>query len=200
LTPTTLTFVPQLVGTTSAEQTVTVKNAGTSTMTLSGSTASGDFSVSSTTCGGSLASGATCTVNVVFSPTVAGSRAGTLTVTSSQGPGTVPLTGTGTIVSLSPAAIDFGNQTVGTSSVRAITLRNISSTTAVEISSMTLGGNASADYATTTTCGSTVAPGAICTIDVRFTPSKKGARVASLTVTHTSFGGPLTVSLRGAGK
>jgi Tol biopolymer transport system component len=200
LTPSALTFVPQPVGTTSAGQAVTVKNAGTTTMTLSGSTASGDFSVSGTTCGSSLAPGATCTVNVVFTPTSAGSRAGTLTVTSNVGPGTVALTGTGTILTLSPSAIDFGNQTVGTSSVRAIALRNISSTTAVDISSMALGGNASADFATTTTCGSTIAPGAICTIDVRFTPTKKGARNASLTVTHTSFGSPLTVSLRGTGK
>jgi hypothetical protein len=57
----------------------------------------GDFAVSTTTCGTSLASKRKCTINVVFKPTATGTRSGTLSVNDSAGnsPQTSQLTGTG---------------------------------------------------------------------------------------------------------
>jgi hypothetical protein len=48
-------------------------------------TAPTDFSITSNSCTATLAAGATCTINVAFTPQAAGLRQGTLTVTDAQG-------------------------------------------------------------------------------------------------------------------
>jgi hypothetical protein len=64
--------------------------------TISSVARTGDFAATNT-CGTSLAAGATCTVTVTFSPTAAGTRTGSVTVTSNATNPTltVGLTGTG---------------------------------------------------------------------------------------------------------
>ncbi|MGA3323441.1 MAG: choice-of-anchor D domain-containing protein [Terriglobia bacterium] len=95
-----LTFSGQSVGTSSLAQTVTLTNPGDSTLTLTGITTSDNFRQTNN-CGGSVAAGASCTINVSFSPTAADSLTGALTITYS-GNGvagskqTVTLRGTGT--------------------------------------------------------------------------------------------------------
>ncbi|MFF4723890.1 carbohydrate-binding protein [Streptomyces mirabilis] len=95
--PGSLTFAGQAVNTTSAAQTVTVTNSGTATASITGITAGGDFARTST-CGTSLAAGASCTVSVTFRPTASGTRTGNLTLTGNQSnnPTMVALSGTGT--------------------------------------------------------------------------------------------------------
>jgi hypothetical protein len=90
LSPTSLTFGTQNVGTTSAGQQVTVRNPGSTSVALQSITTSGDFA-RTTNCGVSLAAGATCAVTVAFTPTAAGQRTGDLTVNST----TTTLSGTG---------------------------------------------------------------------------------------------------------
>jgi hypothetical protein len=94
--PSSLTFATQALNTTSAAQAVTVSNTGTAAATVSGVSTSGDFSQTNT-CGGSIAAGASCTVNVSFRPTASGTRTGALTVSSdaTNSPTTVALSGTG---------------------------------------------------------------------------------------------------------
>ena len=79
-------------------------------------------------CGSSLAAGASCAINVTFTPTTTGPRSGSVWITDNAAgsPQTVSLTGTGiTPVSVSPPSLNFGNQTVGTSSVaQTVTLSN----------------------------------------------------------------------------
>ncbi|MFI0895054.1 choice-of-anchor D domain-containing protein [Streptomyces sp. NPDC020983] len=95
--PSSLTFATQAPGTTSAAQNVTLTNTGSAAAAISSVAVSGDFSQTST-CGSSLAAGASCTVAVKFTPTASGTRTGTLTVTgnASNSPTTVALSGTGT--------------------------------------------------------------------------------------------------------
>jgi len=95
-TPASLSFAAQSVGTPSAAQTVTVQNPGTAAVALSGVTTSSTEFAPSTTCAASLGAGASCTVDVSFTPAAAGARTGTLTVSSSAAPLTVALSGTGT--------------------------------------------------------------------------------------------------------
>ncbi len=87
------------MGTTSTPQTVTFSNTGAATdaLGITTSAASGDFHVSSNSCGSSLAAGATCTIGVTFHPTATGTRTGTLTIKdfNPNSPHTVTLTGTG---------------------------------------------------------------------------------------------------------
>ena len=94
--PASLSFASQALNTTSGAQTITVNNTGTAAATLSVISATGDFS-ETTTCGTSIAAGASCTVSVRFTPTVSGTRTGSLTIASnaSNSPATVALTGTG---------------------------------------------------------------------------------------------------------
>jgi hypothetical protein len=97
-TPTSETFAAQTVGTTSAAKTVTIKNTGTGTTSLSFGT-TGDFAeAAGGTCTGTLGpSPASCTVMVTFTPTATGALTGTLTITdaATNSPQTVKLTGTG---------------------------------------------------------------------------------------------------------
>jgi beta-propeller repeat-containing protein len=101
LMPQNLVFEAQVVGTTSNAQAVWLTAAGGAALTISGLSASGDFAVASTgtTCSVSspVSGGASCTINVSFTPTANGSRTGALTLNDSDptSPQTVPLAGTG---------------------------------------------------------------------------------------------------------
>ena len=88
-------------GTTSAARRVTVTSTGTAdvasitSVTITGPQA-GDFAAASDTCTGNpLAYGASCTVDVTFTPGAIGDRTATLTVTMAAGSKTVALSGAG---------------------------------------------------------------------------------------------------------
>lgn len=87
LSPNTATFGNVTVGTSSSSQAFTLKNIGEAPVTIASITASGDFSqtnncpVTPTT----LALNASCTINVVFKPTVAGPRTGSLSALTNAG-------------------------------------------------------------------------------------------------------------------
>ncbi len=97
-----LTFGSQLVGTTSAPQTITLTNTGAGSLGILSIGTTGDFGQTNK-CGTSLAVNASCTINVTFTPTVPGAAVGQLTITddAAGSPQTVGLIGTGSLV---PAA------------------------------------------------------------------------------------------------
>jgi trimeric autotransporter adhesin len=101
VTPSSLTFAAQKVGTKSPAKVVTIKNNLPTALTMSGNTFTGanaaDFAQSSTTCGTTLAAGKSCTANITFTPTAKGSRVAVLNVKDSAttSPQTVSLSGTG---------------------------------------------------------------------------------------------------------
>jgi hypothetical protein len=101
LSPTSLTFASQSVGTTSPVQTVTFTNNQSTSVNLHAILASGEYVVSSAgsnPCSlGSVPALGTCTVGVAFSPSAVGAVNGVLTVTHSaaDSPQEVSLTGTG---------------------------------------------------------------------------------------------------------
>src|SRR5439155_13224105 len=117
LSTTSLTFGAQLVNTRSAAQLATLTNTGTTTLTISSIAASGDF-VQKNNCGSSVPAGASCTIKVAFRPSAKGVLTGSVTITddAADSPQTIKLKGTGTVVQLSPSALDFGDQVVGTTS------------------------------------------------------------------------------------
>jgi len=99
--PPSLAFGNQAQNTTSATQTVTVANTGTSTMTINGFGIGGAnparFSIASNTCGATLAAGASCTVGISFRPNNVRSYTATLNVNvaAPATSGSVALSGTG---------------------------------------------------------------------------------------------------------
>ena len=94
--PSSLSFGDVASGSTSAAQTVTVSNPGSSAASVSSVSVSGPFSQTNT-CGSSIAAGGSCAVSVKFSPTSGGSQTGAVSVaTSAPGsPLAVALSGTG---------------------------------------------------------------------------------------------------------
>jgi hypothetical protein len=98
LTPATIAFPATTIGVPSNGQPFTITNSGEAAITITSITTTGAFAASNN-CGTSLAIGATCAINVVFTPTAAGAATGQLQVVTSASstPLTSALTGTGTI-------------------------------------------------------------------------------------------------------
>ena len=97
LSPTTpLNFGKQSVGTTSPPKVVTLTNSGKSTLTISSMKTMGPFALTST-CGSTVATGATCSISVTFSPTSTGLKSGTVTIqdSASSKPQVIALSGIG---------------------------------------------------------------------------------------------------------
>jgi phospholipase C len=205
LSPTSLTFPMQVVGTPSAAQVVTLTNSGGSTLSISSisltGTNPGDFSQTNT-CGTTVAAGANCTISVTFKPTDRNNRSATVSIADNAtgSPQTVPLTGTGTYVQLVPASLTFTNQAVGTtSSPQTVTFTNTAVKATITITSLTITGTNPGDFAETNTCGSSVGPKASCTISVTFTPTASGTRTASVSIADNGGGGTQVVPLTGTG-
>lgn len=79
LTPSTLTFPGQRLGTSSASQTATLTNSGTLALNITGIQVTGDFAQKNN-CPAQLPSGSSCVLNITFNPTALGTRNGTLTI------------------------------------------------------------------------------------------------------------------------
>jgi hypothetical protein len=143
---------------------------------------------------------------VTFKPTSTGTLAGSVSITDNAAgsPQTVALSGTGVQPALTLSSLSFsmGNQLITTTSApQGVTLTN-TGTAPVTISSIALSGTNSGDFAQTDTCpvnNSNLAVGAKCTINVTFTPTASGNRVASIAITDNTSGSPQSVSLTGTG-
>jgi Beta-propeller repeat/Abnormal spindle-like microcephaly-assoc'd, ASPM-SPD-2-Hydin len=199
LTPTSLHFPLQTVGTASDAQDVLLENVGTSPLAVSGIQAAGDFSETDD-CATSVAAASSCTITVLFSPTASGVRNGAITIQddATGSPHIISLTGTGGIgpsASLTPTTLQFPLQTVGsTSGTQNVLLRNVG-TSLLSISSIQAGG----DFSEADDCGSSVAVAASCTIAVAFSPTAPGVRNGAITIQDNAAGSPQIVSLTGTG-
>ena len=196
--PSALAFASQNIASTSAAQTVTLTNTGTAALNISSIATSGDFAVSNN-CGAGIGAGGSCTLDVTFKPTASGARTGKVTLaTDAPGsPHTISLSGNGqgALASLSATSKTFASQNQGTTSAaQAITLTNIGGAV-LNISSIAVTG----DFANTTTCGTTLAPAASCSISVTFKPTTVGALSGSVVITSDASNSPNTITLTGTG-
>ncbi|HMC72555.1 MAG TPA: choice-of-anchor D domain-containing protein, partial [Mycobacteriales bacterium] len=200
LSPTSIGFTAQNVGTSSASQPVTLTNTGNATLNVSSIGVTGDFTQANA-CPATIAPSGTCTINVAFSPTAPGTRIGSLSVaTNAAGsPHTVLLGGTGVTlapaVTVTPSSLAFAARSISTTSPpQTVTLAN-TGTAPLSIASIIATG----DFAFTSVCGSAVASGGSCTIDVTFTPLVTGPRTGNLAITDNASGSPHNVPLAGSG-
>lgn len=200
LSPTSLTFPPQLIGTTSKPQTVTLTNTGLGILKLTKRTLTGPFGLT-TNCSATVNPGGSCTLSVTFKPITIGNLTGSISITDNapSSPQTVSLQGTGTEVQLTPTSLNFGNQPVGTTSARKIITLTNKGSVALNISGITIIGTDSGDFAEVNNCGTSVAAGASCSIAVTFTPTATGARSADVSVSDDGGGSPQQVPLTGTG-
>ena len=180
--PTTpISFTPQLLGSTSTPQSVTLTNTGKTVLSITSKQVSAPFKFASgTTCGSTVGPGAKCTLSVIFHPTTLGLKSGLLTLNdnASSKPQVIELSGTGTTLTVVPSQLNFGSQKVHTQSPpQNVTVTNTGST-AVSITGIAMGGAYPTDYVQTNTCGSQLDAGATCTISISFAPGFKGTITA----------------------
>jgi hypothetical protein len=207
LSPSTFNFGSQSVGVATAAQTFTLTNSTSSSINISGisvlGTNANDFA-DTTNCGAALASAASCTIQVTFTPDSAAALSGTLTVidTAAGGSQTASLTGTGIAASiatanLSSSALTFSGQVVGTTSAaQSVTLTNNGSV-ALTVASIAVSGTNAGDFKVTNNCGASVIGGANCAIGATFKPTAGGARSATITITDSATSGTQTITLQG---
>jgi Beta-propeller repeat len=145
-----------------------------------------------------LSAATSCTLEVTFTPTLVGTRTGSITI-SGDAPGspqTIELIGIAVPeVTLNPTALTFASQLVGTSSAaQSVTLTDTG--VAFTITSITMSG----DFAeSNNTCGASLSPGDVCSIPVTFAPTSAGTRSGTLTIVDSAPGSPHVVALSGIG-
>ncbi len=213
LSTSSLNFSSQTVGT-STSQTVTVSNPGTGPLNLSAINLGGVNSTEFTKAGTCsittpVAAGGNCTVVTTFSPTTAGTKSASLSIThnATGSPSTVTLSGTAIAatapaISLSHTAFSFANQAVGsTSTAQTLTVLN-TGTANLNLSTISLTGANASEFsqATGTTCnaGTVLAPNAQCLYQFNFKPLSIGSKTASISIAHNAPNSPSTANLSGS--
>jgi uncharacterized repeat protein (TIGR01451 family) len=214
LTPTSLAFGNQAVGTSSAVQVVTLSNNSGATVTISSITITGanalEFS-HTTTCGASVANTATCTISVMFSPASIGAKVATLSVTddAANSPQTLALTGTGTVTAQTISkAFGASSITLQGSTTLTFTIANPSASLALTgvafsdnlpsgmvvstppglITTCTGTVTAAASASSVSLTAGTLAVSSSCTISVEVIGLTAGVKNNSVTTTSTQAG------------
>jgi hypothetical protein len=187
-------------------QFLNMTNSGDTPLSIASVGTTAEFSQTNN-CGASLAAGATCTFTVTFSPTSGGAQSGALTVTDNApgSPQSVALDGVGENVVFSKSSLVFPATPVGqTSASRSVSLFSLGGNPIV-ISSLT-GPNAGDFQVVSMSCGTLGNPvevrlGDPCIIQLTFTPSAQGARIAQLVfMNENPASGPsVTLPLSGNG-
>ena len=100
---------------------------------------------------------------------------------------------------LSTSSLDFGSRTVGASGAAQTVQLTNSGTSALSLQAITVGGMSSGDFAETNNCGTTLAVGERCAIQVTFLPTAAGIRTASLYIAGNISDGTPAIRLSGNG-
>ncbi|EYR62923.1 heme peroxidase [Actinotalea ferrariae CF5-4] len=207
VSPGALAFGSVVVGSAPVAQQVTVANTGTGPLLVSavGLTGADATQFRFTTACDSVAPGGSCTVDVTFTPTTAGARSASLTVThdAAGAPSTVALTGTGvapTAPAVSVAAsLDLGTARVGQTRSANLRVTNTGNAPLV-IGALTVDPMAAPFTAARGTCPASLAPGRSCNLAVSFRPTSAGVHTAGLVISSNAPGVPARVTLRGTGR
>lgn len=198
----TLRFDAVAVGQPAPGKALTLTNRGTSPLTVSGigfQSPTPDFAQSNN-CGAPLAAGASCTVNLGFTPTQAGARLASLVLfESAKGLlHSVALEGTGNapLLEATPGALALGSA-VANAGTRTATL-TLANNGTLPVSGLNFDPGATDFSVSGTTCTSTLAAGASCLVSVTFAPKATGTRSGTLLI-HSANAGSASVALSGTG-
>ena len=201
--PSTAAFGNITIGQTSASKTIVISNTGAAAATdMAYPAAPAKFGKSGTCGGATLNAGATCTIVFTYTPTSAVTDSTTYTITGGGATMSIGLSGTGVptgtaSLSASPTALSFGSVTAGQSSgARSVTITNTGTAAASGLAMA--NANAAEFVVSANTCGTSLASGATCTLNVTYRPGGTGADTANLTFTF-SGGSPAQVAMSGAG-
>lgn len=203
LNETTIPFGNIAINTSSAPKLVVLSNTLAVPLTINSIATSGDFAETSKCpiAPQTLAAGATCQIQVTFTPTVLTTETGSLEVNdnASTSPQAAQLSGVGVApVTVAPASYSLGNQAVNTVG----TSRNVVVTNYLMVPVTITSVAATGPFTTTNNCPvspNTLAARATCTIVVAFAPTAVGAASGTLTVNDTAANSPQTMQLAGTG-
>ena len=215
ISPVAVDFGTISLNTTSAPQTLILHNNGTTNLTgvnvvVAGAGFTRPAGGPGGSCGTTLASGAICNINVVFSAAATNTYTGTVTVTTTQtvvAGSPVSLTGTAApppIMAVTGGPLAFGSQKIGTTSAaKTLTLKN---TGGSAFTGLTVTFPANSPYsrpagAAGGTCATSLVQGdgtttGVCTINVVFRPRAVGAGNSTVTITGNAAvtGSPVTLT------
>lgn len=219
VSPDYLEFPVQLVGSTSAAQTVTITNldyptaVAIKTIQIYSSntveSSSGDVSQTNN-CPASLAAGESCTINLQFQPTAGadGPDSSQLQITTGTSPSdyTVSLTGLRSSESIVPStqstqyaypnsSVQFGTQFVG-----ATPLPRVISLTNADVQPVTVSGfTVTGPFSQTNNCTGPLASHATCRVALSFVPVANGVFTGTVNVASSGRGSPAVINLGGTG-
>jgi len=183
LSPSSLSFSGQELGTTSEPQSIALTNTGSAPLKVKSIGVQGDFAQNNT-CNATIQAGTNCEISVTFTPTVSGTRSGMVTIADNavNSPQTGSLSGTGTIAttttlssSLNPSS--YGQAVTFTALVSSLAgtptgkIKYLNGTTVVATLTLTSG---SAKYTT-----STLRPGTNIMTAVYFGDSKNNGSTSA---------------------
>jgi hypothetical protein len=101
----------------------------------------------------------------------------------------------GSFKAVSPAALNFGSQGVGTTSaVRSLTISN-----PTDVPLTISGINANGDFSQNSNCRTILKPGAHCALSVTFSPTATGFAQGKITITDTTRSSNKAIVLTGSG-
>jgi len=194
-------FPSQVIDGASSTQGVTLTNTGTTAISIRSVAVSGDFRIANA-CGDTVAVGASCEIEASFAPRTPGVLNGLITIhdSASSKPQVIDLSGFCTPLELSPTGMSFGSQKLGTTSPpRTLTVTN-EGRAAVTFGLITISGGDGEDFSMThRTCGAQLAAGATCSVEIAFSPKKKGSRYSYAYTEVEGGANPPRVKLTGTG-
>jgi len=209
LTPTTLSFGSVVLGNV-ATLTAQVRNAGTATLNVTGialcTGSSAEFAWSPAA-PLSIAPGQSTTLTVRYQPTAEGTDSGCLAISSNDAASPVVnlgVNGTGVAqavpaVVLSPASLDFGTVTVGSSASRTASIQN-TGTGPLNVTGISLCTGASPEFAWTPAAPLTIAAGQSAALTVTYRPTGDGADTGCIAVASNDPARPAAnLQVTGAG-
>ncbi len=199
LSPASLNFGNVTAGS-SSTQNVVVSNTGNSSVTVTKVAASGaGISVSGLAAPVTLAPTQTVALSVTFAPTTAGTTAGSVTVTNSDGVNAVAAV-TGTQVqaglSLTPPSASFGSVVTGNTNSQTVQIKN-SGTANLTVSQATVTG---AGFTLTgMALPMTLTPGQSGNFNVQYAPQSAGSVTGAVSIISNAPNSPATVALSATG-
>jgi Abnormal spindle-like microcephaly-assoc'd, ASPM-SPD-2-Hydin len=200
--PSSIAFGSVVIGS-HPSRTVTLKNTGTSSISISQMAVSGSvFAVSGISVPLTLPGGQATSFAVTFTPAASGADNGNVTVTSTASNPSliISLSGTGATaqpqLTISPASVGFGSVAVGTTTLRSVNLSN-TGTAALTVSAASASGTGFS--VSGLALPTTLSPGQNATFNATFTPAAAGSASGTLSVTSNVPGSPTPIPLNGTG-
>ncbi|HKV80423.1 MAG TPA: DUF4082 domain-containing protein [Candidatus Sulfotelmatobacter sp.] len=204
LSSSSLSFGNDPVGT-KLSQVLIITNTGSAALSITQVTATGSpaFALSGFSLPVNVGAGQQTTITASFLPASVGAVSGTISIVSNASTTGIPVTLTGSGIAatygltVSPASLNFGNVTTGTSSAsQNVNVTNTGNST-VAVSQVAVSG---AGYLVTG--GSTpvtISPSQTLSLKTQFDPTVAGSVSGKISIVSNATGSPSTISLSGTG-